>query len=240
MDETLTRRLVTRWRLYLWSVGGGLVAAGLVVSTAFDPGTLTPTTRTAVRATAGEFYPGLAWPHAAGLVMALYQGPYLVGLFGAILGFSLASVLVHGWQFGSVTTATELDHDADRATVESVLAVVGVHGVVLTTAASLPTLAFFTVQKSLVNPFGAWVVLGPVVAVGCALAGGLALVAAGLVGDAVARGAVALFAFAPPLAGIQVAHVAPTRHLRVGLAGTGLLLAVFGLVGWRLVVQRTA
>lgn len=239
MDEKLTRRLLTRWRLYVWSVGGGLVAALLVVSTAFDPGTLTPTTRRAVRATAAEFFPGLAWSHAAGLVMALYQGPYLVGLFGAIFGFSLASVLLHGWQLGSVTSASDFDHDADRETLEAILAAVGVHGVVLTAAASLPTLAFFAAEKAVVNPFGAWVALGPVVAVGCTLAGGFALAVAGLLDDGVARGGVALFAFVPPLAGLQVATFAPTRHLRFGLAGTGLLLAVFGLVGWRVVVRRS-
>ncbi|WP_276282033.1 hypothetical protein [Halorussus caseinilyticus] len=239
MDEKLTRRLLARRRLYLWSVASGLVAALFVVSTGFDPGTLTPTTREAVRTTASAYYSGLAWPHAATLVMLVYHGPYLVGLFGSIVGFTFASVLLHGWQFGSITTATELEHDASTETVASILALVAVHGVVLTAAAYLPAVLYVAVEKELVNPFGAWVALGPVLVVGFTLAGGLAIALAGVLDGAASRGGVALFAFAPPLAGLQFAHAAPTRHPQIGLLGTSALLVAFSVVGWRALRRRT-
>lgn len=238
MDVKLARNLLARRRLYFWPVATGLVAALFVISTGFDPGTLTATTREAVRRTASAFYPGLSWPHAATLVMLVYQGPYVVGLFGSILGFTLTSVLVHGWQFGSVTNSSDFEHGASRETVEAILAVVTVHGVALTLAAYVPAVLYVASEVEVANPFGAWVALGPVLVVGATVAGGLALAVAGVVEDAVARGAVALFAFVPPFAGLQYAHVAPTRHLRVGFLAVGAVLAAFGALGWRLLESR--
>lgn len=239
VDATLTRDLLARRRLYFWSVASGLVAAVFVVSTGFDPATLTPTTRDAVRATASAYYPDLAWPAAASLVMLLYQGPYLVGLLGSIVGFTFASVLLHGWQFGSVTAATDFDHDASTGTVASILALVAVHGVVLAAAAYLPAVLYVAAETRFVNPFGAWAALGPVLVVAFTLAGGLAIALAGVLDGAASRGAVALFGFVPPVAGLQLVHVAPTLPFWVGLAGTSAVLAAFGLVGWRVLRRRT-
>lgn len=167
--------------------------------------------------------------------MLVYQGPYLVGLFGSILGFTLASALLHGWQFGSVANVSDFDHDASRGTIGGILAV---HGVVLTLAAYVPAVLYVASEMGLVARFGLWVALGPVLVVGATVAGGLAIAVAGVVEDAVARGAIALFAFVPPLAGLQYAHFAPTRHLRVGFLAVGAVLAAFGAVGWRLLESR--
>lgn len=238
MDRKLARDLLARRRLYVWSVAGGLVGALFVVSTALDPATLTPTTRAAVRTTAEAYYPDLSWPRAASLVMFLYQGPYVLGLFGSIVGFTFASVLLHGWQFGSATTATGFDHDASTGTVAAILALVGVHGVVLAATAYLPTVAYLAVESRLVNPFGAWAALGPALVVACTLAGGLAVAVAGVLDGGAVRGAVALFAFVPPFAGLQLVHVAPTRPLWVGFVGVGAALAVFGVGGHRVLRRR--
>lgn len=238
MDSALTRSLTTRWRHYLWSVGVGLVAAAFAVSAAVDPGTLTPTTRTAVRTTAETYYPGLAWPHAAGLVMLLYQGPYVAGIFGSILGFSFASVLLHGWQTWSVTETTSFDHDASLETVESILAAVGVHAVVLAATATVAPVAFFAIDATFVNPFGAWAALGPVLVAGFGVAGGLAAATAGAVEDGVGRGAIAVVGLLLPLAGLQYAHVAPARHPRIGFVGSAATLVAFAAVCWTLLRRR--
>lgn len=240
MNRKLTRDLLARRRLYVWSVAGGLVGALFVVSTALDPATLTPTTREAVRATAGAYYPDLSWPHAASLVMLLYQGPYLLGIFGSIVGFTFASVLLHGWQFGSVTTASDFDHDASAETVEAILALVSVHGVALTAAAYLPAVAYLAVESRPVNPFGVWAALGPVLVVACTLTGGLAVALAGVLDGGASRVAVALFAFVPPFAGLQLVTFAPTRHPSVGFLALSVGLAVFGVVGYRALRRRTA
>lgn len=238
MDTALTRSLTTRWRHYAWSVSVGLVAGAFAVSTAIDPGTLTPTTRSAVRTTAATYYPDLAWPNAAGLVMVLYHGPYVAGLFGAILCFGLASVFLHGWQAWSVTETTSFDHDASLPTVESILAVVGVHSVALAVAAYLPAVAFFAAEGSLVNPFGAWAALGPVLVVGFGIAGALAAATAGVVEDAVGRGAVAVAGLLLPLAGLQYAHTAPARHPRVGFVGSAVALVAFAVICRALLRRR--
>lgn len=239
MDSALTRSLTTRWRHYLWSVGVGLVAAAFAVSAAVDPGMLTPTTRAAVRTTAETYYSGLAWPHAAGLVMLLYQGPYVAGLFGSILGFSFATVLLHGWQAWSVTETTSFDHEASLSTVESILAAVGVHAVVLAAAVYLPAVAFFAATESFVNPFGAWAALGPVLVAGFGVAGGLAAATAGVVEDGVGRGAIAVVGLLLPLAGLQYAHFAPARHPWVGFVGSAALLVAFAAICWMLLRWRT-
>lgn len=238
MDSTLTRRLTTRWRLYLWSVGIGLAAAAFAVSTVFDPGTLTPTTRAAVRTTAETYYPALPWPRAAGLVMFLYHGPYLTGLFGSIFGFCLVVVLLQGWQTGSITQTTSFSHNASVETVESVLSTVGVHAVVLAATASLSAVAFFVADGGLVNPFGWWAMLGSVLAAGFTVAGGLAGATSGFVEDSVGRGAIAVVGLLLPVAGLQYAHVAPTRHLREGVVGSAVALVVFSAICWTLFRRR--
>lgn len=238
MDSALTRRLTTRWRHYAWSVGVGLVAGAFAVSTALDPGTLTPTTRSAVRTTAATYYPELAWPHAASLVMLLVHGPYVTGLFASIFGFTLASVLLHGWQGFSATQTTSFDHDASLPTVESILAVVGVHSVVLAAAAYLPAVAFFAVESEFVNPFGAWAALGPVLVAGFGVAGALAGATAGVVEDGGVRGALAVVGLLLPLAGLQYAHVAPTRHPWVGFVGSTVALVAFAAICRRLLRRR--
>jgi hypothetical protein len=238
MDSALTRRLTTRWRHYVWSVGVGLVAAGFAVSAAFEPGTLTATTRNAVRTTAAAYYPGLAWPHAAGLVMLLYHGPYVAGLFASILGFSLASILLHGWQAWSVTETTSFDHDASLETVESILAAVAAHAAVLAAAAYLPAVGFFAAIGDLVNPFGTWAALGPLLVAGFGVAGGLAAATAGVLKDGVGRGTIAIVGLLLPLAGLQYGHVTPARHPSVGFTGSAATLALFAGICWWLLRRR--
>lgn len=238
MDAGLARRLTTRWRHYAWSLGAGVVAAAFAVSTALDPGTLTPTTQAAVRTTAEAFYPSLSWPHAAGLVMWLYHGPYVAGLLGAILGFSLGSVLLHGWQAWSVTETSSMDHDASLATIEAILAAITVHGVVLAAGASLLPMGWFATHGGVVNPFGAWVALGPALVVGFTVAGGLAVATVGAVEDGVLRGGIAVVGLLLPLAGLHYGHVAPANHPRVGLLGSAAALVAFGGGCWWLLRRR--
>ena len=239
MDVTLARNLLARRRLYAWSVATGFVGALFVISAALEPETLTPTTTGAVRATAAAYFPGRPWPLAAGLVVFLYQGPYLLGLFGSILGFAFASVLLHGWQFGSVSSAGDFEHDASTETVAAILGAVAVHGVVLTAAAYLPATLYFVAEARLFNPFGAWAALGPAIVVGCTVAAGLAVALVGVLGGGASKTGVALFAFVPAFAGMQYAHFAPTRPLRVGLLGVGAVLAAFCGAGWRALARRT-
>lgn len=170
--------------------------------------------------------------------MLLYHGPYVAGLFAAIFGFSLSSVLLHGWQGFSVTQTTSFDHDASLETVESILVVVALHSVVIAAAAYLPPVAFFVADGGLVNPFGAWVALGPLLVAGFGVAGSLAAAAAGIVADGGVRGAIAVVRLLLPLAGLQYAHVAPTRHPGIGVVGSAAMLVAFAAICWMLLRRR--
>lgn len=219
---------------YAGSILAGAAAVALLLTG--GPSSLTPTTRAAVRETATAFLPAVEWPVAAKLVMVLYQGPYLIGLFGSIAGL-LVAVLIAGCPesvtFGTPDTSISLT----PGMADDLLGALLVHGVVVSLVAYLPILAYFRDPTSLLSPFGPAVLLGPLLVVAFTAWGGWAVAVAGAVDSEVLGTGLLLGAFAPPFVGIQVAHVWPTLHPGP-VAGAHLAVLVVLLAVGRHVVSR--
>ncbi|WP_135829661.1 hypothetical protein [Halorussus halobius] len=137
LEALLWQRFRARgWKMFLVPVGFGVFFVGITILTSQSPETLTPSTRAAVERQIELYFTNVenVTGDIFGLALFLLQGPYLLGVFGGILGVRVgqrvASALVDSGQFELLLSAPYGPKDVFLALLGTTMLLTGLHVVV--------------------------------------------------------------------------------------------------------------